>query len=413
MKKILKKTGKYFLITIVGVLLTVNAFILLSGRLYIYKGVLNTYFVGRMGPSIYDKDVFSNATISAENGTATIEHKQINKQKIPKDYRKYMEDLDTRAFMVFHGDTLLYEEYWDGHDQQSVSNSFSVAKTVVALLVGIAIEEGKIKNLEESIANYLPEFKGKDTEKVSIRDLLTMSSGLSWTESGSNPLSDNAESYYGWDLRNQTMRQTLIDEPGKVFRYQSGNSQLLAFIVEKATGRDLAEYAEEKIWKKIGAKHDAFWSLDDESGDEKAFCCMYATARDFAKIGQLLLNKGKVGEEQIIPEWYYAEMIRPANLVTEDGSTNRQYGLHLWTYFGGTNPVYYCRGILGQYIITIPSENILIVRLGMSRAPKFEIPDHLKKDKKYCEENEKFVGHGLDLFQYISLAKMIKSQTSN
>lgn len=413
MKKILKKAGKYLLITIVGLFLTVNAFILLSGRLYIYKGVVNTYFVGRMGPSIYDKDIFSSSTISAENGSPTLEHKHINQQKIPNDFRKYIEDLDTRAFMVFHGDTLLYEEYWDEHDQLSVSNSFSVAKTVVALLVGIAIEEGKIKKLDESIANYLPEFKGKDAEKVTIRDLLTMSSGLSWTESGANPLSDNAESYYGWNLRKQTMRQTLVDEPGKVFRYQSGNSQLLAFIVEKATGRDLAEYAQEKIWSKIGAKHDAFWSLDNENGDEKAFCCMYATARDFAKIGQLLLNKGKVGDEQIIPEWYYAEMIRPANLITEEGRTNRQYGLHLWTYFGATNPVYYCRGILGQYIITIPNENLLIVRLGMKRAPKFEIPEHLRNDKKYCEENEKYEGHGLDLFQYIALAKMIKSQTSN
>lgn len=411
MKRLFLKLGKYLMILIVGLIITVNAFILLSGRFYIYKGMVNTYFVGRKGPSIYDKDIFASSTIHAGNAIPTITSDELNTQKIPSDFRNYLEELDTRAFLVFEGDSLLYEEYWDKHDLNTVSNSFSIAKTVVALLIGIAADEGKIKSLDESIANYIPEFKDTDKEKVTIRNLLSMSSGLSWSESGANPLSDNAESYYGWDLRGQVTRQTLIDEPGKVFRYQSGNSQLLGYIVESATGQDLSKYAEEKIWKRIGVQHDAYWSLDDDNGDEKAFCCVYATARDFARIGQLLLNRGKFNGEQIIPEWYYAEMIRPANLVTQDGRRNQQYGLHIWTYFGMTNPAYYCRGILGQYIIAIPEENLLIIRLGEKRADVFQIPDHMRSDEQYMEENAKNEGHTLDLFQYISLGKMIKSQT--
>ena len=376
-----------------------------------YKGIANTYLKGRKGPSIYDKDIFANAQLKATSPQPLREHKKFNTQHIPKDYEAFLEKYDTRAFLVMSKDSLLYEQYWDKHNEETVSNSFSVAKTVVALLIGIAVEEGDIKNLDESVANYLPEFKGGEMESITIRNLLTMSSGLDWSESGADPLSDNAESYYGWGLRSQVTNQKLIHKPGETFRYQSGNSQLLAFIIEAATGEDLTKYAEDKIWSKIGASNDAFWSLDKEGGDEKAFCCMYATARDFLKIGQLLLNEGRVGNEQVIPEWYYAEMIRPANIKMEDGAKNQSYGLHLWTYFGMENPVQYCRGILGQYIITIPKEDLLIIRLGSKRSPKFKIPEHLENDKDYVKENEKEVGHPLGLFQYIALAKMIKSET--
>jgi CubicO group peptidase (beta-lactamase class C family) len=411
MIKIFKKIGKYFLITFIGLFLTANAFIILSGRFYLYKGVANTYMMGRKGPSIYDKDIFANSELKSTNPKPLNEHEKFNSQHIPKDFEAYLERYDTRAFLVMSKDSLLYEQYWDKHSEETLSNSFSVAKTVVALLVGIAIEEGKIKNLDEPVANYLSEFEGEELESITIRHLLTMSSGLDWSESGADPLSDNAESYYGWNLRNQVTNQKLINKPGETFRYQSGNSQLLAFIVEKATGEDLTHYAQKKIWSKIGASSDAFWSLDKENGDEKAFCCMYATARDFLKIGQLLLNEGKVGDEQVVPTWYYEEMIRPADIKMENGVKNQSYGLHLWTYFGMTNPVQYCRGILGQYIITIPEEDLLIIRLGTKRSPKFEIPEHLANDADYVKENEKQIGHPLGLFQYIALAKMIKSET--
>ena len=151
--------------------------------------------------------------------------------------------------------------------------------------------------------------------------------------------------------------------------------------------------------------------MDEEGGDEKAFCCIYATARDYARIGSLLLHEGRVGSEQVVPKWFYDEMIKPANLGTEYDMPNYQYGLHIWTYFGNANPVYYCRGVNGQYIITVPEEDLMIVRLGSSRKAKFVIPDHLKDDKAYVEQNKYEVGHSLGLFQYIKLGKLLKSQT--
>lgn len=379
-----------------------------------YKGIANTYLVGRTGPSIYDKDIFYSSTLDAaekSEQSVFVHHENYNKQSIPKEYREFIEGLDTRALLVFKDDTLLYEEYWDEHDKQTVSNSFSVAKTVVALLVGIAVEDGKISSLDDKVAKYIPEFKNGGKDVITVRHLLQMSSGLDWQESGKNPFSHNAESYYGTDLYGLVTNQNLVDEPGKHFKYQSGNSQLLAYVVENATGQDLTQYAEEKIWSKIGASSDAYWNLDKENGDEKAFCCMYATARDFSRIGQMLLNKGKFNEEQVVPEWYYDEMIKTPQMTTDEGVSNYRYGLHIWTYFGNTNPAYYCRGIKGQYIITVPDEDLLIIRLGEARKDNFTIPKHLQDDKVYVEENKYNVGHCLGLFQYIALGKMIASQT--
>ena len=169
MKRILKKVGKYLLITIVGLLITINLFILLSGRFYMYKGIANTYLVGKTGPSIYDLDVFAYSTITPTGKKKWEKHKKYNKPVISSDMRTYIEDLDTKAYLVFKGDTLVYEEYWDDHTDESVSNSFSVAKTVVALLVGIAVEEGKIASLDESASEYLPQFKGGDLEQITIK----------------------------------------------------------------------------------------------------------------------------------------------------------------------------------------------------------------------------------------------------
>ena len=412
MKKLFFKVLKYFAFTVIALIITVNLFIILSGRFYLYKGVANTYLVGKSGPTIYDLDVFPHSTVEAGEDVAQIPlHTDFNKYELSAEDRKFVEEMKSKALLIFRGDSLMYEEYWGDHTEITVSNSFSVAKTLVALLISIAVEEGKIKSLDESVSNYIPEFKNGGKEVITIRHLLAMSSGLDWEESGKNPLSDNAESYYGSDLYGHVTRQRLEREPGKLFKYQSGNSQLLGFIVEKATGMDLSAYAEKKIWKKIGAEHDAFWSLDKELGDEKAFCCMYATARDYGRLGQLILNKGKYNGEQIFPLWYYHEMTSPSALDTEDGVKNSRYGLHIWTYMDEEGQVNYCRGIKGQYIITIPEQNLLIIRLGSERTPTYELPEGKKTDKEFIAQNRHRIGHSSGLFRYIALGKKMISKT--
>jgi len=407
MKKLFRKILKYGLYTLLALFISLNLFVILSGRFYLYKGIANTYLVGESGPTIYDLDVFAYSTLKKGQGEDLLLAENYNKQKLSTSDRAFMESMETRAFLVFKGDSLIHEEYWDTHDKSTVSNSFSVAKTVVALLISIAVEEGKITSLDEPVATYIPEFKSGGREVITIRHLLSMSSGLDWEESGKNPLSDNAESYYGSDLYGLVTRQKLITKPGETFNYQSGNSQLLGFILEKATGQRVTKYAEEKLWKKIGASHDAYWSLDKEGGAEKAFCCMYATARDYARIGQLILNKGKHKGEQIFPMWFYHEMISPSALNTSDGIKNSRYGLHIWTYMANSGQVNYCRGIKGQYIITVPGEDLVIVRIGSEREANINFDPARKGDKKYVESVRNKVGHAACLFHYLKLARQL------
>jgi hypothetical protein len=144
---------------------------------------------------------------------------------------------------------------------------------------------------------------------ITIRHLLMMSSGLNWEESGKNPLSHNAASYYGTDLYGLTTNQFAIEKPGKRFEYQSGNSQLLGFIIKKATGKRVSDYASAKIWSKIGTESDAYWSLDKENGDEKSFCCIYGTSRDFARLGRLIKQNGVWNGQEIIPASYMKDFL--------------------------------------------------------------------------------------------------------
>ena len=276
----------------------------------------------------------------------------------------------------------------------------------IPLALSEAIEEGKIKSMDDAVGDYLPEFKKDGKEIITIRDLMLMSSGLDWQESGKNPLSENAESYYGSDLYRLSTHQKRITEPNKLFLYQSGNSQLLGFVVEKATGKNLSEYTYEKLWSQIGTENDAYWSLDKANGDEKSFCCFYATSEDFARLGRLISNYGNWNGKQVIPKDFMQDMVTPATyLSTEEGIPNYRYGLHIWTYLGWKSPVYYCRGILGQYIISIPEEKIVIVRTGSKRNPNYTMKKNTKVGSPHFEDNKYKVGHPSDLFDYISIAE--------
>lgn len=386
--------------------LTINLFIVLSGRFYLYKGIWHTYLQGKTGPGIYDKDVFASSTIGSATKTFDwIDANQAMNINWNKPDFDFLNQHQTTSFLVFRGDSLLIEKYWGDHQQRTVSNSFSAAKTFVALLVGIAWKEGKIRSLDDAVGDYIPAFQSEDKKIITIRHLLMMSSGLDWEESGKNPLSENAESYFGTDLYGLVTRQKRITQPGIQFNYQSGNSQLLAYVVEQATGKDLSAYAAEKIWSQIGTEADAYWSLDRENGDEKAFCCLYATSRDFGRLGRLILQHGRWNGKQIVPAEFMDLMVQNPPMTTEEGVPNLRYGLHIWTYYWNGKPVYYCRGILGQYVISIPSENMVIVRTGKSRAKNYEIPENRKQDPDFITKHQAKVGHPSDLFQYISVAK--------
>jgi len=405
MKKIIgllvKWTLKSVLYGLLAILILVNGFILLSGRTYLYRGIWLTYLSGEAGPTIYDLDKFHTRKIAkGRQETTWIPAQKYSTDTAVPNFEEYNQQAQSTAFLIFENDSIVFEKYWSQHNDSTISNSFSAAKTVIGMLIGIAVEEGAIKQLDESVGSYIPEFQKDDLQDVTIRHLLLMASGLNWSESGKNPLSNNAESYYGSDLYGLVTRQQRIEQPGKTFIYQSGNSQLLGFILQKATGQTVSDYCSEKLWSKMDMESDAYWSLDKENGDEKAFCCLYATARDFGRIGKLICDRGRWNGKQLVPEWYFAQMIEShTDLNTEQGYENYQYGLHIWLYQNYSSPVYYCRGILGQYIIAIPDKKRIIVRLGHKRTPDIPFAD-AKNDKKA-------VGHPADVIDYINFADEI------
>lgn len=393
-------------VVLLAIIILVNLFIVLSGRFYLYKGIANTYLKGKSGPDIYDLEVFPYSTIrKAEKPFKWSQCSQYNQYVFSSKEQKVLDKTKTTAFLVFQNDSLLFEKYYENHAVGTISNSFSAAKTIVGLLIGIALDEGKIKSLNELVLNYIPEFETDDKKEITIRHLLHMASGLNWGESGINPVSENAESYYGKDLYGLSTRQKGIKPPGKQFNYQSGNSQLLAFILKKATGKNISAYAEEKLWKKIGTAYDAHWSLDKKDGDEKAFCCLYATAQDFGRIGRLILNYGEWNGEQIISKEYMKSMVNEGAPMTDDNIVNTCYASHIWRYNDDGDDIYYCRGILGQYIAAIPSKNLVFVRLGHERIDGITHEEFTRKKAKGEEVFEKSIDQPIDFLAYVKMVK--------
>jgi CubicO group peptidase (beta-lactamase class C family) len=194
-----------------------------------------------------------------------------------------------------------------------------------------------------------------------------MSSGSNWDEAYANPFSVTTEAYYGSDLHKTATGVTIKKEPGTYHKYKSGDTELLGLIIEKATRKSLSQYASEKLWQPLGAEHPALWSTDKKNGNEKAFCCFNSNARDFARIGQLMLDSGRWKGNTIIDPAYYSQSITACNIQDESGRPCNYYGYQWWiapAYPG----VFYARGILGQYTIIIPSKHIVVVRLGHKRS---------------------------------------------
>ena len=270
---------------------------------------------------------------------------------------------------MINNDSIVFEKYWDGYSDSSLSGSFSMAKSITSLLIGVAIKEGKIKSVQEPVGDFLPEFKEGEKAKLKIIDLLTMSSGSNWDESYINPLSVTAELYYGADAYKTATGVKIVKQPGSIHEYKSGDTQLLGLLLEKATGSSLSNYAAQKLWQPLGAAHPALWSTDHEAGNEKAYCCFNSNTRDFARIGKLMLDSGKWKGVPIIDSDYYAKSITPCGISDNTGKACDYYG-YQWWIDPEHKEIFYARGILGQYIIVIPSKKIIIVRLGKRTAIK-------------------------------------------
>lgn len=334
-----------------------------TGKLYYYKAIIYNYV------DIDDLNLFYNRPVEAEKSQEWNISKFYNSEKLSDTLTSFLTANKSVAFMIIKDDSIRYEQYWEGYGDSSLSNSFSMAKSIVGLLIGVAIDEGKIKSIDQPVGDYIPEFKEGDKSKITIRHLLMMSSGLDWNEGYASLTSQVTEAYYGSDLYKLVANLKVASPPGKEWSYKSCDPELLAIILTKATGVPLAEYASEKIWKQVGATHTAQWSLDHKDGLEKAYCCFYSNARDFARFGKLALNDGKWNDKQIVDSTYVSLITHPNGLI--DPETNQPvkvYGYQWWTDNFLNHRVFYMRGILGQYVIVVPDMKLIIVRLGHKRS---------------------------------------------
>lgn len=355
-----------FLIAAVCIVVT-GIWLALPSNYYVRQVLTNLW------PRIDQYPIFENRIIQAGDPQPWPLSKYYNQQAIPEKYNKDFEKLGTVAFVIIQNGELLFEQYWEDYEPHSRSNSFSMAKSIVSLAIGCAIDDGLIRDVEQPVKDFFPQFAEYDGTTLTIRHLLTMSAGVDFQESYTSVFSPTAQLYYGNDLNKITFGMKQIEKPGVHFIYQSGVTQLLASIVEKATGENLSSYISRKLWTPMQAEEDALWSLDQKGGLEKAYCCFNSNARDFARFGQLILNDGAWNGQPLVSKSYIrkATTADSSLIFKEIGLPNRHYGYQFWVLEKNGMRIPYLRGMLGQYVFAIPDRNAVVVRLGQKRDNRY------------------------------------------
>jgi CubicO group peptidase (beta-lactamase class C family) len=283
----------------------------------------------------------------------------------------YAAERNSTGLLVMHRGEIVLEQYWQGYDQTAPFNAMSMTKSIVGLLIGQAIAEGAIASVEDTAATYLPEWQRGDRALITLRDLLYMQSGLRNERSTTSPTSDLVHLYIGSDVEKTALSIPSVQPPGEVYDYNNVNSQILAIVLERATGMAYPDYLATRLWQAIGAPSATVW-LDRPNGSAKTFCCLFATLRDWARVGQLFLNQGTwEGQTVITPDWL-ADMLTPSPLESS-------FGKHIWVkartpdhpnvettatapYLDPRGFHLDGRGI--QRVFVLPTYELVIVRMG-------------------------------------------------
>ena len=371
------------IVLFVGVLVSIA---IITGNEHLIRGVRYTYLIGRTSPEIDDRDFFPSVRIPATDPQPWPIASRYDAIQLDPDQTSILEDLRTAGFLIVKDDSLLFEHYGEGWTEDSVVNSFSVAKSYIGLLTGIALKEGVIGDLQQKVGEFIPEFSSGCYSNITLENLLTMSTGLEWSETGKGAFDDDAKAYYGHQVRKLSLEQPCDGEPGKIFSYSSGSTQIMAEVLEEAYGKRLDRLVQEKIWKPLNAESDAWWGMDRKDGDLKAFCCLYAINRDLARLGQVYLDSGRWNGTQLITKQYWERSITPAD-ISDRGRPNERYGYFWWLAKVDGLDVHYARGFHGQYIVVLPRERMVIVRSGKLR----QVVDE--------------AGHPIDLYEWIGIAR--------
>jgi len=355
----MKKFLKWFAILLLVIVLGLYAF----DYDYILKGIRVVYLTGHKTAFIDDFKYFENDTIAKSNNPQSWPlHRENNKVNATEKLQQINEELGTVAFLIIKNDSIWYEKYAEGYNNASQTNSFSMAKSITSALLGKAILEGFIKNLDHKVGDFFPQYKGTN---LTVGDLSSMASGLDWDESYLNPFGMTARAYYDDNLAETILELNVVEEPGRKFKYLSGNTELLAMLIQKAVNKPLSEYLEESFWQPMGFEQPALWQVDDKENNlVKAYCCIGSNARDFARFGKLYKDQGNWNGQQLIDSAFVAKSTAPRF------AESPQYGYGFWLSEHLGKKIIVMRGILGQYVITIPEDDLIIVRLGHQRGER-------------------------------------------
>ncbi|WP_083887109.1 serine hydrolase domain-containing protein [Nodosilinea nodulosa] len=292
-------------------------------------------------------------------------------QKSLKTALDFAEAQNSVALLVMHRDRLVLERYWQGQKASDRVNSMSMVKTLLALLIGVAIDEGKITSIQDPAGTYLPEWANDPRGNITLADLLYMQSGLRNDDRTDTLRSDLVRLYGGSDAQKLALSIPLETTPGEVFSYSNFNSQILSIVLERATGESFGDYLSSRLWQPLGAGDGFLW-LDRPGGHAKPFCCFFATPQDWVRVGQLLLHGGRVGNTQVIPSAWIRQMLGESPL-------SATFGMHIWlrartidypeVNVASSAPfaaadTFYLDGRHHQRVYVIPSEELVMVRIG-------------------------------------------------
>ena len=380
--KILKKLFKWLVIPL-GLII---ALLYITDTDYLIKAVRTIYAKGHTTAYLEDYKEFDNQVI--DNGTPQPwpNHIDYNSVKETEKLNKTNDALGTIAYVIIKNDSIWFENYYNGFDEDSKSNSFSMAKSYVSGLMGKAIMEGKIKSLDQPVSDYFSEFSEGLAAKMTVGDLSSMSSGTNWDEAYYSPLSITTRAYFDDNLEKVVLGLNVVDEPGQAFKYASGDTQMLAMVIEKATGKKLYDYLTESFWKPLGCENATLWQLDSEEHDlVKAYCCIASNAKDFARFGKLYKDYGKWNGKQLLDSAFVAKSITPRF------KESPEYGYGWWLKKHIGKDFFMMRGHLGQYVIVQPEDNVIIVRLGHQKNPDALVGSWSEDISVYIEEAYKML----------------------
>jgi CubicO group peptidase (beta-lactamase class C family) len=363
-----KKTIKRFSFGLFGLLVLAGLAIQFTGHGYFWKALSATYLQGYSTAHIDDAGNFAQRIIATSQPLAWEKDAAFNKEPLNSATLSYLQQYKSAAFLVAKNGKLLHETYFSPYTESSRTNSFSIAKTITTMQVGLAVQQGLIPGFDAPITQFLPVYASNARgAKATISQLSAMKAGHDWTENYKLPFNVTTDLYYGKDAEKLVLNQDFEREPGTEFEYSSGSTQLLGVILKRAIQKknpqsNVSEHLSQSLWQPLGMEKDAIYTLDragEDGGMERTYCCIFATARDYVKLGQLLLQDGQWGGKQLLDKAFVERMRKP--------DLQPFYGHSLWMDWTYKHPFYLMQGHQGQYVIVVPSLQLVVVRVGQYR----------------------------------------------